>query len=428
MASDYRSQLQNNVPKSQVSSTANNRTTSYAAVTQNDQFPKKDQGIVLEAKDGIPLKDYIFTVGNIVKPENIRFASRISNNRICLFLATKEIVEEVTSKGYIMINNILIQVRPLITKHKRVILSNVSPTIPHIFIEEVLDSYGIKRGSSVSFLKVGVSEPGYAHVISFRRQVYIHPEDLQKLPDSIKINHDETTYWIYLSTDSMKCFICKENGHAAKNCPTQVQTNTVVSDELNIENSQQTHTIEQTQTFVQNIDLATQEDKNIPMNSTDLTQLGLKRTHSEVSSADSLAPLDKKQLFLPDFKKPPAKEAKIQPKKGNDQGNSLDDQLEPIKSILDEPDSFLNYLQFKSLLENMQGATNPLEIAKSYTNNIQDLITFMKENLYPHLTNRAVKSRITRITKRLSKVNNPENNPAQTLSDEESSTQEESDV
>lgn len=54
--------------------------------------------------------------------------------------------------------------------------------------------------------------------MSFRRQMYIHPEDVSEIPESIQINFDETAYWIYFSSDKINCFLCKEEGHLAKHC------------------------------------------------------------------------------------------------------------------------------------------------------------------------------------------------------------------
>ena len=94
MASEYRSQSQ---PKSSNSRSKINRPR-YTDVVQGEVFPKKDQGIVIESQDGIQLKDYIFAIGKIAEPKNIKFASRISNNRIGMFLSSKEIAEKLTTE------------------------------------------------------------------------------------------------------------------------------------------------------------------------------------------------------------------------------------------------------------------------------------------------------------------------------------------
>ena len=54
--------------------------------------------------------------------------------------------------------------------------------------------------------------------MSYRRQVYIAADDVNKLPESIKIDYDNNVNWIYPTTDTVKCFICNTEGHIAKNC------------------------------------------------------------------------------------------------------------------------------------------------------------------------------------------------------------------
>lgn len=164
---------------------------SYSPVTQTEMFPKKEQAIVIEAKKGIPLKEYVFATGKIVKPTDIRFASHISNGRIFLFLASKQPVEDITSKyTHIKRNNEDHEIRPFINKSKRIILANVYPTIPHTHIEKTIDNLNIKRDSGVQLLRAGINQQEYSHIISFRRQVCIAPDDAKKLPDSIQINHE----------------------------------------------------------------------------------------------------------------------------------------------------------------------------------------------------------------------------------------------
>ena len=67
-------------------------------------------------------------------------------------------------------------------------------------------------------MKAGIPIPGFTHILSFRRQLYIKPEDMENLPETIQIDFEGTTYWIYVSSDAPVCFICKEQGHMAKQC------------------------------------------------------------------------------------------------------------------------------------------------------------------------------------------------------------------
>ncbi|CAG5093286.1 Similar to Transposon TX1 uncharacterized 82 kDa protein (Xenopus laevis) [Cotesia congregata] len=75
--------------------------------------------------------------------------------------------------------------------------------------------------SAVTTLRARLSAPGLQHVMSFRRQVYIKPEDVEKIPSSWKIDFDDTTYWIYPTLDNIICFLCKQKGHLTKSCPTK---------------------------------------------------------------------------------------------------------------------------------------------------------------------------------------------------------------
>ena len=65
----------------------------YASVIQKENFPVKEHAIVLDAYEDITIKNYILVVGKALNPTNIRFASRIANNRICMYLAGKTCVD-----------------------------------------------------------------------------------------------------------------------------------------------------------------------------------------------------------------------------------------------------------------------------------------------------------------------------------------------
>lgn len=65
---------------------------SYVAMAQQDQFPKKEQAIVTGAIDRIFIKEYIVTIGRIIGLKDIRFTSRLSNGRVCVYLSSKESV------------------------------------------------------------------------------------------------------------------------------------------------------------------------------------------------------------------------------------------------------------------------------------------------------------------------------------------------
>ena len=165
------------------------------------------------------LTEYTCAIGEIVQPKNILYASRISNNRVCLYLASKELVDSLTDKlKHVKIGDTEISIRPLVTKQKRVVLSNVAPPIPQYILDDTIDSLNIKRSSPVSILRANINKEGYGHILSSRRLVYIDPDDAEKLPEFIKIIFEQITYFIYPSTDVLKCFLCKMEGHIARHC------------------------------------------------------------------------------------------------------------------------------------------------------------------------------------------------------------------
>ncbi|KZC11070.1 hypothetical protein WN55_02618 [Dufourea novaeangliae] len=92
--------------------TENNNTAepvkSYANATKSESFPTKDQAIILLAVDGITINEYACAVGSIIGPKALRYISRISNGRICIYLDKKETVPKLIEKHkYITINTTL---------------------------------------------------------------------------------------------------------------------------------------------------------------------------------------------------------------------------------------------------------------------------------------------------------------------------------
>ncbi|XP_053988267.1 uncharacterized protein LOC128881344 isoform X1 [Hylaeus volcanicus] len=341
----------------------------------------------------------------------------------CVFLASKEIADNLTDKHkHIRVNDSTLSLRPLISKAQRIILSNVYPTIPHATIEEIFDKLGVRRESAVSFIKAGMIEEGFTHILSFRRQLYVHPDDTYKIPNNIKIEHEQTTYWIYPSTDTLKCFICKLEGHLAKNCnTTEIQRTTYnLPQTTGAVNAQEVETVEIASNI--NNDETPKNPENINRSNEieimdiDTPFKSLKRTRSEITDDSShslekpndatLAPEKPVSLLEilnkePKFKSPKKKKEN----RGNStttSGKSVEDMLQSIKHILETPGKMLNFNQFKSFIEKATGSPNTKEIASEYTEDAEVLATFMKE-LYPHLTERCIKNRFTRITRKLTK-------------------------
>lgn len=210
-----------------------NRYQSYSTIVSTTisnkstfQYPTKEQAIILNSVESLQLKDYVYAVGKEVTPKNIIAASRLSNGRICIYLSSKELVDEYTQKYSII--NILgqdVNIRKMISPSIKLIISNVCPSIPHEVIEKSLRDIGIKLASPVNFIRAGLQEEGYIHVISFRRSVFYIPDTNISIPNSLLIQYQGDTYRIFLQLDDMKCYLCKQNGHRSSNCTSNPTVN-----------------------------------------------------------------------------------------------------------------------------------------------------------------------------------------------------------
>nr|CAH7756748.1 unnamed protein product [Callosobruchus chinensis] len=226
---------------------------SNAVIHHTPKHPNKDQAIIFNAVDGAKIQDYLLQLGPIVNPRNIKFCSRISNNRICIYLSSKTQVDQfLDHPGEIKINNEIIKARRMVTPADRLVISNVCPTLPHAVLRDRLLEFGINIISPITFLRIGAPLPEYSHILSFRRQAYITPTEATTIPDSLEITHEDLIYRIFLSLDSQKCYKCKESGHVASQCPSANKSSTTPPNPPNQANSQTTETGEGQQTKTTN--------------------------------------------------------------------------------------------------------------------------------------------------------------------------------
>lgn len=408
---------------------------SYATATQRENFPTKEQAITIDAVDGIPIKQYVNAIGNLVGPANIRFISRISNNRVCMYLSSPEnVVNLIERHPTITVDGKILEIRPLISKAKRIILSNVCPVISHSVLENEFKKLNIKLESQMTFLRAGLADAGYTHIMNFRRQVYINPKDTDKIPESMCIVFEETRYWIYISNDTLLCFLCKKQGHLAKHCPehatTEVERISTQTD--NTRNQVETHSEQNlTLTQITQNNNHSQNPKEIPLPESTGQKRALSTTMSESSQENTqnktLIPRtdDKHNTDTSDQEwttqptksnRNKKKKIKVEPAKESD----LETQLVPLKEILSSEENpyALDYLQVKSFLEKTKGHPNVKEVALEFNQDTSVIISCLKD-IYPFLTERAIKSRITRIMNKLTNSNSKKNHNGTTTSGEE---------
>lgn len=384
MTSDYRSQpVQDRA--------------SYNKVVQNSMYPDKDQGIIIDGKGyNTSLERYVEALAVLVQPRHIMYASKISNNRVCIFLTSKKLVDDITEKyKTINVDGSEQNLRPYVSKQRRIVLSNVYPVIPNSVIEEELDKLKVIRSSPVTFLRAGFAKENFTHILSFRRQLYVPEESVSKIPDSIVVEFKGERNWIYLSSGNIKCFQCKEEGHIAKNCKN-----------VDIANPCNNETIQQAMDTVNENEVSSKDLQSFPPlgqvkpNKRALSQIANTSTDTASISTSNCSNLNKDNLNKPAKKK--KKKVNSEKSEGSNVKKNIDEQLAPVKEKIEESSKLMNFEQLKGFLEDTYNSNNTFQISLNYTRETEKLIEQLRE-LYPFLEDRGMKSRFTRIMKKLEK-------------------------
>lgn len=403
-------------------------------------FPKKEQAIVIHSHQNLVLFDYVKAIGDLVSPKNVCFASKISNNRICIYLSKTELVDQlIRDHPTIYVNSLALPIRRLVTPAKRILISNVCPSIPDELVEKALIDFGLHLVSPISFLKAGIPGDEYAHIMSFRRQVYVTPtNDNFELQTSLLLTHDNTAYRIFLSTDRMECFLCKQHGHIATKCPNTITP----SLSQNSQPIQVSNTISTTLTDSQQNEMPPLSSHDatvitLPITPTEDNQLtssfitpSQKRPHSpscdtiSLCESQSVDGLDVNVNIMPPPKIPPTncndttKSIKKRARKESSEELSLSDSTKDAIHNLHKatPKDFtLSADHIISFLENSFGSSNPLHEAQQFTKDVEGLLNDLQQ-IYPCLIERSIKNRLTRLSKKINKCLLAENTSMDTLS------------
>ncbi|CAB0029393.1 unnamed protein product [Trichogramma brassicae] len=392
-------------------------------MTQHFRYPTKEEAIIIDSINGISIHSYTIAVGTIVQPKNVRFVSRISMNRVCIYLTDKALVQELTDRT-IEVEGHKLTIRPLVNHSKRMLISNVCPTITQEEIIQELNKLQVQPVSQITFVHSGLKNRGYENVFSFRRQVYVKANDIEKIPPKLEIEHDGMTYTLYFTTEKLTCFSCKEEGHIAKYCRNTEEPPRSTNKSVEVE-----HATEDIAAAAESLPLPTEEvakttasatttkateDNSLALMSKSLlASTTMKRQLSSPSPTKEKPPLQKDQtrkiysVFSPKQPTEPAtkrsKQIEQHPSLQEVKGN-----LEPARNYL-ETNKSLYPLDFNSLsvmLHQTYGASNVYTIVKKFTTDTEAL-SAMLSITKQLVTCNNLKQRIHRIIKKLADLDEP---------------------
>ncbi|TWW71118.1 Transposon TX1 uncharacterized 82 kDa protein ORF 1 [Takifugu flavidus] len=165
--------------------------------------------VKLSPPTGVSVEECVLAVGEIVGHGSVKSVSRM-NSAVVVFVDSTEKADELVVAG-VVINDELTPVFPLSNPVKKVIVSNVSP----FFKNDLLLRELSRHRRVVSPMR---------HVVSFRRQVSMVLNDSkEELKLALRFRVEEFDYTVYVTTDSLKCFGCGEEGYVIRSCPNNVE-------------------------------------------------------------------------------------------------------------------------------------------------------------------------------------------------------------
>lgn len=372
----------------------------YANVLQQDKCPTKEQAVVLDAIDGLTIENYCAALAKIVDPVNVRYISRISQRRICVYLSSVELAEKLVYEiKQLEIKEHLLEIRPLYTKTKRILISNVQPHIPSSEIEKELLKNGVTPMSKITQIKAtSVTTPGFSHLMSFRRQMYIQPEDISKLPETLKITYDDMACWIYFSTDKLICFICKQEGHTQKYCqnismenPLSHQTNQTVEESVSPNTTKPPDRSEDKKSSA--------KETNSSLDNISMPPPPIKRTRSSTASTTSDTGV------VPKLRNTSTSKHANKKHKPTTTSPSMEEiilKLDLAKEYIDSKDNNLqmNLQSTANFIAETYGRRDIKDIAYNFTKDLIGLHEHLS-SIYSYIKDRHMKSRITKIKKHL---------------------------
>lgn len=188
-------------------------------------FPRDDQAVVIFPVEEIEIEECLNALGKIVGLSSIQYVSDIMEKEVFVYLDTRSAVVELVKKlSTILVNDKVLYIRRLIVPKKRIIISNVPPSIPHETIEQFFRINNIRVTSDLKFMKADLQDPKHTHICSFKREVFVQPEDTNKVPHTFYVTHEGKQHQVNARIDTVNLFNSKQERYAVSTRPKSKET------------------------------------------------------------------------------------------------------------------------------------------------------------------------------------------------------------
>lgn len=394
--------------------TQTTNTPSFASKVASEQLPKRELAIVFNTIENIPQIEYLIALSKLISPKDITYASRVSNGRFCVYLSNKNTIDNlIENHQNIIVNNQIINIRRLINPAKKLILSNVCPTIPNSIIESSLNNAGFTLVSPIIKLRAGFNIEGFTHIMSFKRQIFVKPDDFENKPTSIIINHEDIAYRIFINDDMVTCFHCKLKGHISNQCPnlktqlvqnethniaipeTKINENMILDNEPNPESNEDINKIRLNiapPTGIKRPAPSTSPPSSSPSSPNNETSNGFPMDHT----SQNLNENDNSEWTIKTTKKQ-QKKRKRTPSLEHFIAN-LNISLKPAEKFFERKTRAISFIQFKDMIENSQENNDIIETVLQYCD-IQNAINIIEIVTTAFITDRSLKTRLGKLLK-----------------------------
>ena len=130
---------------------------------QKKFFPQKKQAIIFDSIEGIYIDDCVDGLEKVIDFNKIRYISKISGQRVCIYLSNLDLVEKLTNK-FVTVKEIKLKIHPLMEK-KRFVISNVSPHIPNEILQDHFKKMDVQLVSQKSKILASLLKPGRSRIL-----------------------------------------------------------------------------------------------------------------------------------------------------------------------------------------------------------------------------------------------------------------------